>query len=261
MTRRNSFATALVLGAAALACTAPTPALVASRSNCDSAESHLTVGRFASVQTYEAKQALDRAESEWSANGDVDETEHLAGLASKRVDIARVTANGQQSVAEVQALLKQKDAVLLAARDREITSLKTAASDAQRQRQEQIQRLQLEQTERGLLMTLADVLFDVDSTGSDYNLDLSQRRADAVRDCLADDGVPSSRMIATGYGKAYPKDDNASSVGRQANRRVEATILDPGVQAAMSVRTPPVGAAPRPQRGRGSLCLDPRGPW
>jgi OOP family OmpA-OmpF porin len=282
MTGRTSFATALVLGAAALACTTPTPpALVEARSSYDSAESDPTVGRFASVQMYEAKQALDRAESEWSANGDVDETEHLAGLASKRVDIARATANGQQSVGEVQTLLKQKDAVLLAARDREITRVKAAASDAQRQLQEQIQRLQLEQTERGLLMTLGDVLFDVDestlrpgaanklvllgdflkqypdrqlliegytdSTGSDaYNLDLSQRRAEAVRSFLADDGVPPSRMIATGYGKAYPKDDNASSVGRQANRRVEATILDPGVQAAASVRTPPVGAAPRP---------------
>ena len=67
-----------------------------------------------------------------------------------------------------------------------------------------------------------------------------------MRDFLAEDGVDPSRMIATGYGKAYPKQDNASAVGRQANRRVEATILDPGVQAATSRRTPPVSGGPTP---------------
>ena len=86
-----------------------------------------------------------------------------------------------------------------------------------------------------------------DSVGSDgYNLGLSQRRADTVREFLLTNGVPEARMISTGYGEAYPKDSNSTSSGRQANRRVEATILDPGVQAA-SVRrsaTPPVGARP-----------------
>jgi outer membrane protein OmpA-like peptidoglycan-associated protein len=282
MTRFARGTTALLvsLAAGALACSSPTPrALVDARTSYDAVESDPIVARFASVQVYEAKQALDRAETEWAANGDATETTHLAGLASKRVEIARETAEGQQASADAMALLKQKDKVLLEARNREITRVKAQAGDAQRQLQEQIDKLQLEQTERGLLMTLGDVLFDVDqstlrpgaanklaalgnfliqypdrqlliegytdSTGSDgYNLDLSQRRADAVRDFLADEGVPPSRMIATGYGKAYPKDDNASSTGRQANRRVEATILDPGVQAATIRRTPSVGTGP-----------------
>jgi outer membrane protein OmpA-like peptidoglycan-associated protein len=236
---------------------------------------------------YEAKQAIERAESEWTANQDVAETEHLAGLAAKRVEIARVTSAGQQSIAEAQSLLAQKDQVLLAARQKEIDRTRADAAAAQRRLEDEkkaladeIARMQLEQTERGLLMTLGDVLFDVDdstlrpgaanklvmlgdflkrypdrqllvegytdSTGSDaYNLGLSQRRAEAVRDFLAQDGVDPGRMIATGYGKAYPKDDNASATGRQANRRVEATILDPGVVASTRLRTPPVAAPPR----------------
>ena len=272
---------AFALAAAALACTTPTPsALVAARTSYDQAGSDPTIGKYASVQMYEARQALDRAESEWTATGDVAETEHLAGLASKRVEIARATADGSRSIAQVETLLKQRDAVLLSAREHEITRVKAAASDEQRRLQEQIQQLELERTQRGLLMTLGDVVFDVDqatlrpgaaarlvplanflkqypdrqlliegytdSTGADsYNLDLSQRRADAVRDFLTGGGVDPSRMIATGYGKAYPKDDNGTAPGRQANRRVEATILDPGVQAASSRRTPAVGAGPQ----------------
>jgi outer membrane protein OmpA-like peptidoglycan-associated protein len=281
--RKRTLAAA-AFAAAATACTTPTPqALLDARSRYEAAQSDATVGQYGSVQMYEAKQALDRADSEWTANGDVDETEHLAGLASKKVDIARSTASGQAAVAQVQSTLKQKDAVLLDARTREADQAKkaaAAAAEAQRQLQEEIARMQLEQTERGLLMTLGDVLFDfdqatlrpgaanklvllgdflkkypdrqlliegyTDSVGSDgYNLGLSQRRADTVREFLLANGVPESRMISTGYGKAYPKDSNSTSSGRQANRRVEATILDPGVQAA-SVRRAPgaVGTAP-----------------
>jgi outer membrane protein OmpA-like peptidoglycan-associated protein len=289
---RKHFLAAAACAAAATACSTPTPpALVDARSSYEDAQADPTIGRYGSVQMYEAKQALDRAESEWTANGDVEETEHLAGLASKKVDIARSTASGQAAVARAQSTLRQKDAVLLDARTREVVQAKreadqakkaaAAAAEAQRQLQEEIARMQLEQTERGLLMTLGDVLFDfdqatlrpgaanklvmlgdflkkypdrqlliegyTDSVGSDgYNLGLSQRRAEAVRDFLVANGVPETRLVATGYGKAYPKDSNSTSSGRQANRRVEATILDPGVLAVAAGRsaTPPVGAQP-----------------
>ena len=61
-----------------------------------------------------------------------------------------------------------------------------------------------------------------DSIGSDaYNLKLSQRRADAVRNEMIKRGAPADRITAKGYGEADPVADNASKEGRAKNRRVE----------------------------------------
>ena len=73
-----------------------------------------------------------------------------------------------------------------------------------------------------------------DSTGSaEYNLDLSQRRADAVRRFLQLEGIAETRMEASGYGMERPLADNADPEGRKKNRRVEIVISDGrGTQAA-----------------------------
>ena len=64
-----------------------------------------------------------------------------------------------------------------------------------------------------------------DSTGKpEYNQKLSERRADAVRDLLVRDGVPSSRLSITGYGASDPVAENSTSEGRQSNRRVQLEI-------------------------------------
>jgi outer membrane protein OmpA-like peptidoglycan-associated protein len=64
-----------------------------------------------------------------------------------------------------------------------------------------------------------------DSTGKpEYNQKLSERRADAVRDLLAKDGVPTSRMSVMGYGATDPVADNSTPEGRQSNRRVQLEI-------------------------------------
>jgi outer membrane protein OmpA-like peptidoglycan-associated protein len=64
-----------------------------------------------------------------------------------------------------------------------------------------------------------------DSRGStSYNQDLSQRRADAVRDYLVQRGYPADRIQALGKGKGSPIADNASPEGRANNRRVEIVI-------------------------------------
>ncbi len=61
-----------------------------------------------------------------------------------------------------------------------------------------------------------------DSLGSsDANLDLSQRRATAVRDALVLRGVAPARVRAVGYGEDFPVADNGTPAGRAANRRVE----------------------------------------
>ncbi len=64
-----------------------------------------------------------------------------------------------------------------------------------------------------------------DSQGSDaYNIDLSQRRADAVRDYLVHRGYDSSRVQAHGIGEGRPIADNATAEGRANNRRVEIVL-------------------------------------
>lgn len=66
-----------------------------------------------------------------------------------------------------------------------------------------------------------------DSQGSaNLNQVLSQKRAEAVRDALLQDGVAASRLTAVGLGKDRPVADNASAEGRARNRRVEIVVLD-----------------------------------
>ncbi len=64
-----------------------------------------------------------------------------------------------------------------------------------------------------------------DSVGSaDFNLDLSKRRANSVRDYLVDQGVASRHIVARGFGESQPKSTNETAEGRQLNRRVEISI-------------------------------------
>jgi outer membrane protein OmpA-like peptidoglycan-associated protein len=66
-----------------------------------------------------------------------------------------------------------------------------------------------------------------DNVGSDeYNLQLSRKRADAVRDYLISQGVPPSNVTAAGLGNTSPAAPNATAAGRKRNRRVE--MLIPG---------------------------------
>ena len=73
--------------------------------------------------------------------------------------------------------------------------------------------------------TLVDVTGHTDSTGSvDYNMNLSQRRADSVAGYLSGKGVENMRIVTQGYGPHYPVASNNDSAGRQANRRVELVL-------------------------------------
>jgi outer membrane protein OmpA-like peptidoglycan-associated protein len=60
--------------------------------------------------------------------------------------------------------------------------------------------------------------------GNAYNYTLSQRRANAVGDELKRDGLAAIRLTVKWYGELQPKEDNATVVGRAANRRVEFSI-------------------------------------
>ena len=72
---------------------------------------------------------------------------------------------------------------------------------------------------------IVEVQGHTDNVGKyDYNMDLSERRAQAVRTYLINQGVPAERLTAHGYGPDRPIDDNKTKAGRAKNRRVEFNI-------------------------------------
>ena len=74
--------------------------------------------------------------------------------------------------------------------------------------------------------TVIEVAGHTDSTGSEaYNQALSERRAGSVTQYLQTQGVNGQRIISLGMGESYPVADNGSTAGRQANRRVEITMV------------------------------------
>jgi OmpA-OmpF porin, OOP family len=133
----------------------------------------------------------------------------------------------------------------------------TAARRAELERE--LAELKARETEHALVLTLGDVLFApnhseltiaamrklspfvtilkdqpqrsiridgyTDSSGTESsNLDLSQRRADAVRDFLIENGISPRRITARGYGEAVPVASNTTIAGRRENRRVEVIV-------------------------------------
>jgi len=74
--------------------------------------------------------------------------------------------------------------------------------------------------------TVVEVAGHTDSTGSDaYNQGLSERRANSVAAYLRSQGVIEQRLITLGMGESRPIADNSTDTGRQANRRVEITMV------------------------------------
>ena len=135
------------------------------------------------------------------------------------------------------------------------------AESRSRQLEAQLQELQAKKTDRGMVITLGDVLFDTnqaqlksggvrsiqkladffneypqrkvmiegftDSTGSDSrNQELSERRVDSVRTALLGMGIGADRISSRGYGESYPVAGNDTAAGRQLNRRVELVVSD-----------------------------------
>jgi len=219
--------------------------------------------------------------------------EHRVYMADRKVDTAKALAETRFAEDQRVVLTAQRDRARLDARTQEADAAKgqaaTAraegaeqkaaadqaridASTAQRaaanseqqatELQRQIDVLQAKPTDRGLVLTLGDVLFTTgkadlklgatdnlnklvafldkypdrsiavqgytDSLGSeDYNRGLSERRADSVKSYLTGQGIGSTRITASGKGRSDPVADNDSAAGRQQNRRVEVIIGNP----------------------------------
>jgi outer membrane protein OmpA-like peptidoglycan-associated protein len=253
---------AAAVGLAACASTLqPNPALETARTTVRTAEADPNVAKYAALDLEAAKKYLDTAETAYLHHKDADVAQP-AYLATQTAKLAEVRASAKADDARVAAGQVERDRIQLAARSREVTNAKmaTEAANAQAARlQAEIDALKATPTDRGLVLTLGDVLFDTgkadlnsgasrkldqlaefltehpdrrvqidgftDSIGSDaYNVELSQRRADAVKAALLTRGIDPSRIGTEGYGKAFPVANNTDSGGRQLNRRVEVVI-------------------------------------
>ena len=89
----------------------------------------------------------------------------------------------------------------------------------------------------GILLIIPDqeavIEGHTDSTGTaEFNLDLSQRRSETVRNLLHSQGITQDRLTALGYGMANPVADNSTADGRRRNRRVEILIHEQGQATA-----------------------------
>lgn len=213
------------------------------------------------ARTREAEAARDDANR---AKADANRATADAKRAAANANRAR--AEAERARAEAAMAYDEADA----ARRAEAESSADAARRAA-ELQQQIDELQAVVTDRGLVLTLGDVLFTTnsaqlqsgagtrlnklvaflneypermvlieghtDSTGnSDYNQRLSQRRSESVKSYLVRQGIGTQRLSAAGLGEERPVATNDSANGRQQNRRVEIIIENPPLAKAPSQR-------------------------
>jgi outer membrane protein OmpA-like peptidoglycan-associated protein len=239
----------------------PNAALESARAIVQTAEADPNVSKYAALDLQAARKDLEIAEAAGARRDDA-AIAQPAYLAAQTARLAQLRASAKADDARVAAGQAERDQIQIAARAREADNAK-AARDQEAQKagrlQAEIDALKAKPTDRGLVLTLGDVLFDTgkaqlnpgaahkldqlaqfltehadrriqidgftDSVGTDsYNLDLSQRRADAVGSALQVRGINNARIATQGYGKQFPVASNADSGGRQLNRRVEVTI-------------------------------------
>jgi outer membrane protein OmpA-like peptidoglycan-associated protein len=204
-----------------------------------------------------AKEAQMRAEADAAAARSQAAADAAAARAASDAAAAKAAADAAaaKSQAEQDALRAQQ-----AAAEADAERARQAAAALRAQLLEQFNRvLETTDTPRGLVVNMADVLFDTgkfnlraeareklaklsgivlahpglhlaveghtDSTGSDeLNMKLSDQRANAVRDYLISQGLAADTITAQGFGKTMPVADNSTAAGRQKNRRVEIIV-------------------------------------
>jgi outer membrane protein OmpA-like peptidoglycan-associated protein len=248
-----TFSSVLAMGLTACNSTpARNAALDSAHNRYDTAQQTPQVGKLAPEELKHASESLHDADTALAGGAKSTTVDHLAYLADKRVVIAQETASSRAEQAITAAAAAERDKSRLAARTDEADAAHQKVSDLEAQ----LVALNAKKTDRGMVLTLGDVLFDTgksqilrsgtdnltkladffsrnaeakasiegytDNVGSDAaNLSLSERRAGAVQSALLKMGVPSDRLTAHAYGEENPVASNESPAGRQLNRRVE----------------------------------------
>lgn len=267
------------------------------RSAYQVAQSNPQVTSYARLEISQAGDALEQANAAARRDDSTAEIDRLAYLAKQKIALAEEVAKRRSAEAAVASAGRERDRTRLDLRtmeadqasanaersrqdaqsareraaqaDRQAALARDNAAEDRRKTQEaeartasleaQLADMAAKKTERGLVITLGDVLFGTDmtrltpegmrtvqklaaileqhpqrsvliegftdSTGSNaYNQSLSERRATTVRNALLDMGVARERIAMRGYGEAYPVAANDTNQNRQLNRRVEIIV-------------------------------------
>ncbi len=296
--KMNFLKALVVAGTIALAgcSTVPTttPTLDEARADFVAANNNPQVATYAQMEFKQAGEALDRANQAAAQRESLDTIDRLAYVAKQKIATAQEVAKTKAAEAEVANAGRERDRVQLEARTAEADRAKrdaataqaqaaaaqaqaqdaqAQAAAAQQQAAQQADRaarleallveLHAQKTERGMVVTIGDVLFATDraelnangmatvkklaeimtqnpdrtvmvegftdSTGSAaHNKDLSERRAASVAQALVGLGVPRERIGMRGYGEAFPVASNDTAANRQLNRRVEIVLSNAG---------------------------------
>jgi len=223
-----------------------------------------------------------------SANSEAERAIILADIQAKEAALANAQADAKAKEAErarAEAADKAREAEMARAaavdQAREAERARAEAEDQAREAEKaraelallmkELSELQGQLTDRGIVLTIGDVLFatdksnlnasaqismdkiaaflqekqdrnllvegHTDSVGSDeYNQGLSEQRAASVKSALVKRGIASERIVTIGYSKKYPLASNDTAAGKQQNRRVEAIILNEGVNPESQFR-------------------------
>lgn len=266
-------------------------ALDKARGEVKLAQDNAQTRELAPVELQRAGEALAKADESFARSDAPTQVDHWAYMAAQRAAIAQEVTRQRLAEQAVAGADAQRDKLRLAARTSEADSAQRSAQDAQRQAdaskqqadaaqqqaadaqarsgqlEAQMKDMNAKKTDRGMVVTFGDVLFDTnqsqlkpgglrnmdkvvgflkqyptrtvliegftDSTGGErLNQQLSEDRADAVRSSLVDSGVSGERIRTQGLGQAYPVASNDSAGGRQMNRRVEIVLSDDSGQIA-----------------------------
>lgn len=247
------------------------------RENAEKQRAEIARQKADEEQNLRAQADADRMAAERSKAEALDaarqaEAARLAALNEKQeADAARQAALAQQ-----QQLAAETEKARIAAAEADRLRQKAEQDQAQLRRQllDQFNAIfQTRDTARGLIVNMSDVLFDTakytlrpgareklarvagiieghpglkiqveghtDSVGSDdYNIKLSENRAETVRTYLVEQGIMPTNVTAQGFGKTLPVADNATAAGRQLNRRVELVVSGEIIGTSISaVRT------------------------
>jgi outer membrane protein OmpA-like peptidoglycan-associated protein len=195
---------------------------------------------------------------------EAEEMQKRALASAAEAEASRKLAEEQQAqaaAARQQAEASRKQAEEQLAKAQEAAAAARAADEQARRLAAQLEEMKAKQTERGIVLTLGDVLFDsgrsdlkpgalrtleqltaflvenpersaiieghTDSVGAAaFNQRLSEQRAGAVQSALIERGIAAARLSAVGFGPEKPVVSNDTAAGRQQNRRVEIIIPD-----------------------------------
>lgn len=270
----------ITLAATLAACSAMperNSALDLARGRFNAAQRDAQVVKLAPEELNRAGESLAVADQAWTDSRPKETVDHLAYMTNQRVVIAQETASSRASQAVTAGAAAEREQMRLASRSRETEAArqqlaqsqqdnarKTAELDRREARvndlEAQLKDLNARKTDRGIVVTLGDVLFEsgqsrltaqgarntlkladvfrtnpdrsasiegyTDSVGgAQANDDLSQRRANTVMKELVNLGVPADRLSTRAHGEQNPVSSNATAAGRQMNRRVEIVFL------------------------------------